>query len=187
MKFKSRATGDVLHIADSQAKTIRHIIMSGRYEVLHNDEWNESDHPRGENGQFTGGGSSGSMSKQEMEHNLDRYKKNIKWMESDPKYQHGRKLRELEEYRQGYRELRAQYEKEFGGSSGGKSRDFGSEVKQHESKIAELESRLKTEEPNSSQHERTKSAIRDLKRQINNIKKVEGGNKEKSEQPSSAA
>ena len=110
MKFKSRKTGEVLYVADSQAKTIRHMIMTGRYEVLHNDEWNESDHPRAPNGQF--------------------------------------------------------------GSGGGKSRDFGSEVKQHESKIAELESRLKTEEPNSSQHERTKSAIRDLKRHINSIKKV---------------
>lgn len=56
MKFKSRKTGEVLYIADSQAKTIRHMIMTGRYEVLHNDEWNESDHPRGENGQFGGGG-----------------------------------------------------------------------------------------------------------------------------------
>lgn len=61
MKFKSRKTGEVLYVADSQAKTIRHMIMTGRYEVLHNDEWNESDHPRGENGQFgSGGGGSGA-------------------------------------------------------------------------------------------------------------------------------
>ena len=113
MKFKSRATGDVLYVADSQAKTIRHMVMSGRYEVLHNDEWNESDHPRGEDGRFgSGGGSSApSMTKQEMEHNLDRYKKNIAWMEKGTAPR-GRKLRELEEYRQGYRDLKAQYEKE---------------------------------------------------------------------------
>ena len=60
MKFESRTTGEVLYVADSQAKTIRHMIMSGRYKVVGDAEWKESDHPRGANGQFgSGGGSSG--------------------------------------------------------------------------------------------------------------------------------
>ena len=68
MQFKSRKTGDVLYVADSQAKTIRHMVQSGRYEVLRGDEWNEADHPRAANGQFgSGGGSSGGESKAKQE------------------------------------------------------------------------------------------------------------------------
>lgn len=67
MKFKSRATGDILYVADSQAKTIRHMVMSGRYEVLHNDEWNESDHPRGKDGRFGSSGGDGGKSYLEQE------------------------------------------------------------------------------------------------------------------------
>lgn len=104
MQFKSRKTGEVLYVADSQAKTIRHMVMSGRYEVMGDAEWNEADHPRGENGQFTGGSGGSSTSKQEVEHSLERVNKNIAWFEKNRPPQekaatHRRHLRELYEAR----------------------------------------------------------------------------------------
>lgn len=118
MKFESRKTGEVLYVADSQAKTIRHMIMSGRYKVVGDAEWKESDHPRGANGQFGSGGGSSGSSKQEMEHNLDRMKKNIAWMEKGrpPQEKAGSHRRQLKELRESYATLKAKHEKEHGGS-----------------------------------------------------------------------
>lgn len=121
MKFESRKTGEVLYVADSQAKTIRHMIMSGRYKVVGDAEWKESDHPRGANGQFGSGGGSSGSSKQEMEHNLDRMKKNIEWMEKGrpPQEKAGSHRRQLKELRESYATLKAKHEKEHGGSKSG--------------------------------------------------------------------
>lgn len=69
MKFKSRATGNYVEIDDSEVKTIRHMVMTGRFQVL-----SDAEQARDENGRFAATQTAGQEKGREADNAYTEFK-----------------------------------------------------------------------------------------------------------------